>query len=110
MAYACVSILKLLPLWLLVTRTGPIGRDSIRKRVLPLFCAGLITYGAIVAVQSSLPDFAAAKLLFGTAVCYAVFVSVLTATRFGREILSDVKHVGLTALRKLRHPNSKRPA
>ncbi len=110
MAYAGVSILKLLPLWLLVTRTGPIGRDNIRKRVLPLFCAGLITYGAIVAVQSSLPDFAAAKLLFGTAVCYAVFVGVLTVTRFGREILSDVKHVGLTGLRKLRRPNSKRPA
>ncbi|WP_300060406.1 lipopolysaccharide biosynthesis protein [uncultured Roseobacter sp.] len=110
MAYAVVTLLKLLPLWLLVTRTGPIGRDSLRSRILPIFCAGVVTYAAILALGETLPDAALLKLLSGTAVCYAVFVCVLSLTAFGRSVLADGAQLVGKTFREMRRRSSRSAA
>jgi PST family polysaccharide transporter len=110
MAYAAVTMLKLFPLWLLVTRKGPVGRDSIRRRILPVFCAGLVCYVIVLAIQASLPDHAFGKLLAGTALSYVVFSGFLAFSPYGREILSEVKGLAAKALQELRKRRDKRPA
>ncbi|NVO57337.1 lipopolysaccharide biosynthesis protein [Rhodobacteraceae bacterium B1Z28] len=110
MAYAGVTMLKLFPLWLLVSRKGPIGRDSIRKRILPIFCAGLAAYVIVLTVQSSLPGRAVLKLLCGVAISYAVFAGVLTLSQYGREILVELKTLIFKAPQEIRKHRAKRPA
>jgi len=107
MAYATVTIVKLVPLWLLVTRKGPIRQGSIRKRILPVFCAGLVAYASILFLRDSLPDPALLKLPGGVLLCYAVFAGCLTLSPFGREILIDVKMLLIKAVRKIRQRTTK---
>lgn len=109
-AYAAVTMLKLFPLWLLVTRKGPVGRDNIRRRILPVFCAGLAAYAVVLMVQTSLPGVAVLKLLCGIAISYAVFAGILTLSNYGRKILVEVKTLAFKALWEVRKRRSKRPA
>lgn len=97
-AYAAVSIAKLVPLWFLICRKGPVRSDSIRTRIIPLLCAGLITYLAIMFARDILPEAALVKLLSGTALCYVVFAGVLTLSPFGRQILAEVRDLAAKAL------------
>ncbi|MEJ6395917.1 lipopolysaccharide biosynthesis protein [Gymnodinialimonas sp. 2305UL16-5] len=101
LAYACVSVAKLIPLWLLICRKGPIRRDSIRTRILPIFVAGVTTFGAILLVQDSLPGPAPVKLLSGAALCYAVFAACLALTPHGRQILTELRDLIGKALNRL---------
>ncbi|WP_227271319.1 lipopolysaccharide biosynthesis protein [Roseobacter weihaiensis] len=97
-AYAAVSLAKLVPLWLLICRKGPVRSDSIRTRIIPLLCAGLTTYLAIMLVRDILPEAALVRLLSGIALCYVVFAGVLTLTPFGRQILAEVRDLAAKAL------------
>ena len=95
-AYAAASMAKLVPLWILICRKGPVGFDSIRSRIAPLFCAGMLTYVAMLLIQDMLPETAVLRLLSGTALCYAMFAGLLALTPFGREVLAEVR--GLSAM------------
>lgn len=106
LAYAVVTLLKLFPLWALVSRKGPIGRDSLGKHILPVFCAGLAAYVVIWGSHSGLPDTASLKLLIGTTLSYLVFVVVLTFSSYGREILVEVKQLLIQAAKTLCRPKS----
>ncbi|WP_298932793.1 lipopolysaccharide biosynthesis protein [uncultured Ruegeria sp.] len=110
MAYAAVTMLKLFPLWLLVTRKGPVGRDCILRRILPVFCAGLVCYVIILVTQASLPDHAFAKLVAGTTISYAAFAVFLTFSAYGRDTLGEVKGLAVKALQELKKRGDKRPA
>lgn len=101
MAYASVSIAKLIPLWVLICRKGPIRADSIRTRILPLFCAGVAAYVSILVARDSLPEPAILRLLSGTVFCYSVFAGVLMLSPFGRKILADVRDLIAKTLRLL---------
>lgn len=102
-AYAGVSLLKLVPLWALICRKGPIRADSIRRRILPVFAAGVLTFAGILVTESLLPGPAVAKLLMGTALSYALFAAVFAVTSYGREVLAEVRSLAETSLQKLRH-------
>ena len=106
-AYACVSIIKLIPLWALICRKGPIRADSIRTRILPLFCAGLVAYLSILVLRDSLPQSASLRLLSGTAFCYSVFAAVLMFSPYGRQILTEVRDLSAKTFRSL-HSRMKR--
>ncbi|MEL7213956.1 MAG: lipopolysaccharide biosynthesis protein [Pseudomonadota bacterium] len=99
--YAASSFAKLIPLWILICRKGPIGYVSIRTRILPIFIAGLATYATIYLSQDMLPGIAVFKLLIGTALCYAVFAAALTFTAYGRQTLAEATELCAKALRRL---------
>lgn len=101
MAYAAVSVAKLVPLWMLICRKGPIRADSIRTRILPVFCAGLAAYVSILLARDSLPDLAILKLLSGAALCYGAFVGALMLSPFGRQILMEALDLATKARHRL---------
>ena len=101
MAYATVSVAKLLPLWLLICRKGPIGKDCLRNRILPLFAAGLVSYATILLVRDYLPDPAILTLLSGVALCYAAFAAVLCLSPYGRQTLVELGGLIAKAMRQL---------
>lgn len=106
-AYAAVSMLKLVPLWLLISRKGPVGGDSIRTHILPLFAAGLASYGAIMATKGLLPDPSLIKLLCGAALCYAVFIAVFSLCGYGRRIMGEVRVLAGSAFTRVRRLTSR---
>ncbi|MEM9249832.1 MAG: lipopolysaccharide biosynthesis protein [Pseudomonadota bacterium] len=101
MAYAAVTVLKLYPLWWLVTRKGPITRDSIARRILPVFCAGITGYAVLRLSASALPEPALAKVLAGTLLCYGLFAAVFALSRYGRDTLTEAATLSRLALRRL---------
>lgn len=107
MAYAAISMLKLVPLWALVCRKGPIGFDNVRRCILPLFTAGLLAYSCVFFIQELLPEVAIVRLIAGLCLSYGAFVGVLMLTAFGRSVLAEVGHLAGSALSKFRQRNSK---
>ena len=101
LAYASTSIAKLVPLWLLICRKGPIRNDSLRTRILPLFCSGLATYTLILLVRDSLPEPAILKLLSGAGLCYLTFAVALSLTPYGRQTLGELRGLLLKVIRRL---------
>ncbi|MFO6464233.1 lipopolysaccharide biosynthesis protein [Jannaschia sp. KMU-145] len=102
MAYAAVSALKLLPLWMLICRKGPIRADSIRRRIGPALAAGAAAYGVLWVAQAGFAGPAALRLLAGVLLSYAVFASLFSLTRYGRDIIREAFDLGMKAMRKTR--------
>lgn len=102
MAYAAVSMLKLIPLWMLICRKGPIRAESIGSRIFPVFAAGLTAYGFLLAVQGLLPGPAVVRLLGGAVLSYAVFAAVFALSAYGRAVLMEAADLVFKALKKMR--------
>ncbi len=102
MAYAATSMAKLIPLWLLICRKGPIGNRFIRSHILPVFAAGLVAYGIIFSVQAALPGPAFIRLICGGALCYIAFAAAFACSEYGRQVMTEVWDLAIKALRRLR--------
>ncbi|MFQ6547507.1 lipopolysaccharide biosynthesis protein [Aestuariibius sp. 2305UL40-4] len=109
-AYAAVSVAKLFPLWWLVGRKGPVRRDTIMRRILPIFCAGVVTYVGILIGRHALPETALTRLLIGTALCYVAFAAIFATSRYGRETLGEALDLTLKGAGRLSRRSRKRPA
>ena len=101
-AYAAVSVLKLVPLWYLICRKGPIGVECISSHILPVFFAGLAALGMIYGTRQLLPDPAIVKLALGGALCYATFALTLSFSAYGRTVLGETLSLAAGAVQLLR--------
>lgn len=107
LTYAGVTMLKLFPLWFLVSRKGPVGPGTIRSRILPLFCSGLTTYAAVVILRPILSGPAAVQLLGGLIISYAIFAGVLVLCPFGRAVLATAWQLCVQGVETLRRGRTK---
>ena len=99
--YAATSVIKLLPVWWLIGRRGPVGRGRIVNRVLPLVAGVALAYGAVALAQGALPGPAVARLALGAAIAYGAFAAVAASSAYGRTVLREVASLAGTGLRKL---------
>lgn len=110
MSYAAVTAFRLIPLWLLITRKGPVGIDSLGTRILPVLAAVVSTYAGTLLIRDSLPDTAIVQLVTGTAFSYALFAAVFALSSYGRDILREVVDLVAKGVAKLRLQTGKRTA
>lgn len=100
--YAAVSAARLIPLWLLICRKGPIRIDSLIARVLPILGAVMVTYAGILTVRDALPGPALIQLTVGTALSYAAFTAIFTLSNYGRDTVREAVVLASHGLSKLR--------
>lgn len=100
--YAAVSAVRLIPLWLLVCRKGPVRIDSLIARVLPVLMAVVAAYAMLLMLRDALPDADFAKLVVGTLCSYGVFAAVFAISPFGRQTLREALALGSQGIARLR--------
>ena len=105
-----MTVLRLLPLWLLITRTGPVKIESLATRILPILAAVVSTYAGLLLMRDALPDTALVRLIAGTLLSYMLFASVFSLSGYGRPLLREVVDLSANALSKLRLQATRRIA
>ncbi|MEL6798975.1 MAG: lipopolysaccharide biosynthesis protein [Pseudomonadota bacterium] len=110
MSYAAVTVLRLLPLWLLITRKGPVKIESLATRILPILAAVVSTYAGLLLMRDALPDTALVRLIAGTLLSYTLFASVFSLSGYGRQVLREVVDLCTKAIAKLRLQATRRIA
>ncbi|WP_422073719.1 lipopolysaccharide biosynthesis protein [Tranquillimonas rosea] len=109
-AYAIVSHLKLIPLWMLICRKGPVDARAIGRHIVPAFVAGVTAFGVLWVVEASLPGPSLVRLLCGAALSYAVFMAVFAVSGYGRQVAAEVGDLTVKGATELRHRAAKRLA
>lgn len=85
------TLVKMVPLWWLITRRGPITLDTVLRLGLPMAFAGLLCVPVVHVAAGYLPDPALWKLVSGTVLSYAVYTGVVCLFPVGRAALADMR-------------------
>lgn len=90
-AVSAASLFKMVPMWWLITRRGPITRDTVLRLGLPMALAGILCVPVVYIAAGHLPDPALWKLLSGTVLSYAAYAGFVCAFPVGRAALKDMR-------------------
>lgn len=99
--YTASAFVKLLPMWAMICRTGPITRTSVIRSGLPMLLAGFGSLAIVWLIGPYLPGSTPWQLLIGLLIAYVSYVGLILMTPAGRECLQDVRQVLAGRLGKL---------